>query len=195
MHGVWVLSEQIEADCSGIFAESATGRPWYGLQVASNMERRACIWLRRRQFQPYWPRFKGWAKLSRHRRIMRWRSVIPGYLFLPICRPQDDNFPLIEKAPGIRGAMRNGGGEYVKIPEFGAQGIERIKQIEAALNESAIAAAEGIPFKVGQRVNILGVDVEAKVKKIEGRRKIVIEAEFLGALREWEIASHKIEAI
>jgi len=90
--------------------------------------------------------------------------------------------------------MRNGE-NLVELPEDGRQGIERIKEIEAALNASAIAAAEGIPFKEGQKVRIRRVELDGKIKRIASKTKIVVEAQFFGAVREWELPVSEIEAV
>ncbi|HZS57616.1 MAG TPA: transcription termination/antitermination NusG family protein [Bryobacteraceae bacterium] len=204
MHGALALTQKpllLEAVLRYQVEESAELLPgtdlprrWYALLVESGRERRICIWLRRRQYEPYWPRYKGFVKLNRHRTEVRWRSVIPGYLFIPIPILQTINCDLIESAPGARRIMRNGE-NLVELPEDGRQGIERIKEIEAALNASAIAAAEGIPFKEGQKVRIRRVELDGKIKRIASKTKIVVEAQFFGAVREWELPVSEIEAV
>lgn len=167
---------------------------WYALLVASGTERKACIWLRRRQYEPYWPRFMGQVRLNRHRRQMRWRSVIPGYLFLPIFT--EANWPLIEEAPGVHGIMSNGEGGHIEIPEAGKDGIEQIRAIEAALNASPIAAADGVPFKAGQQIRLKLLDnIEGKIISVEKGRKLIVEVFFLGAVRAIPYPTAEADAI
>ena len=168
---------------------------WYALLVESGSERKACIWLKRRQFNPYWPRYKGTVKLNRHRREIRWRSVIPGYLFLPIPITQDINMDLLKKAPAIREALRNGHGDIVEIPEKGQQGIEKIRFIEEALNLSAVAAAQGIPFKVGQRIFIRRLEIEGTIARIDSRRQITVEAPMFGSRVRMVMPVAELEAM
>ena len=74
--------------------------------TTSGAERKACIWLKMRQFKPYWPRYKGTVKLNRHRRDTRWRSVIAGYVFVPLPEEGELNWQLAERTPGIRAIAR-----------------------------------------------------------------------------------------
>lgn len=163
---------------------------WYALLVVSGAERKICIWLRRRGYRPYWPRFKGQVKFNRHRRAIRWKSVIPGYLFLP--HDRDVNWRLVEGGPEVSGFMRNAG-EIIKIPENGRQGIEQIVAIEAALNDSPIAAADGMPFKVGQMVRVPRLSMDGKVVAIERGRKLIVELYFLGAKRPVPLPASEVE--
>ena len=166
---------------------------WYAVLVASGLERKACIWLRRRQYAPYWPRYKGQVKLNRHRNAERWRSVIPGYLFLPV--EDDPNWELLEdRMPGFGSVLRNGVRDrYALLPDKGREGIEQIRQIEAALNASPIAAADGMPFKVGQMVRVPRLSMDGKVVAIERGRKLIVELYFLGAKRPVPLPASEVE--
>jgi transcription antitermination factor NusG len=167
---------------------------WVALLAQPGSERKACIWLRRRQFKPYWARYKGQVKLNRHRRAMRWRSVIPGYLFLPVIT--DINWRLIEETPGVHGKMTNGEGR----PKLLNRGhINDIVRIEEALNSSEINAVQGIPFKVGQRVrptDDLYYHWEGPITRIDSRRQIAVEVPGLfGAPRIVMFSADRLEAV
>lgn len=168
MHGmVGLMNEEQET-----FAPvTATG--WYALLVQSGKERQVCIWLRRRQYEPYWPRFMGIVKLNRHRKAKRWCSVMPGYLFLPDTGAI--NWELVEGAQGVHGFMSSASGHLTVIPDKGKQGIEQIKAIESAMQESVIAAAHRIPFKINQKVWVERLSVEGKILRIDGPRRIEVE--------------------
>ena len=167
---------------------------WYALLTEAGRERRACVWLERRQFKPYWPRYRAHVKLNRHRRAIRVRGVIPGYMFLPIPVAHTVNCGLIESSPGVRRIMRNGGGVPVVIPALGKDGIEKIREIEQSLNESAVAAADGIPFKVGQRIRVPRLELEGKILSIERGRRVFAELYMFGALRSIPLPVDEIEA-
>ena len=168
-------------------------RAWYALLVASGMERKVCIWLRRRQYEPYWPRYKGQVKLSRHRRSVQWRSVIPGYLFIPAPERGSVNWSLVESAPGAHGFMCSAG-NIVSLPESGKQGIEQIMAIETALNESVIAAKDGIPFKKGQLVTVRSLEIVGEIKRIDGKDRIIVEVPMFGSKVPMSLSSAAIEA-
>jgi transcription antitermination factor NusG len=168
-------------------------RHWYALLVASGMERKVCIWLRRRQYEPYWPRYKGQVKLNRHRRAIQWRSVIPGYLFIPAPEHGSVNWSLVESAPGVHGFMCSAG-NIVSLPEIGKQGIEQIMAIETALNESAIAAVHGIPFKKGQLVFVKSLEIIGEIKRIDGRDRIMVEVPMFGSKVPMWLSSGAIDA-
>lgn len=191
MHGTVSTTEMQESDMSAVLSAAPC---WYALMITAGMERKVCIWLRRRQYQPYWPRYKGPVKLNRHRTANRWRSVIPGYLFLPQ-PPFEMNWRLIEEdAPGGAGFLRSHGA-IVKIPESGKQGIERICEIEAALNASPVAAADGIPFKVGQRVQISKLCLEGVVVRLDKKRKICVETSLFGRVTRITVSAADVEAV
>lgn len=167
---------------------------WVALLSEPGRERQACIWLRRRQYEPYWPRYKGQVKLNRHRRAVRWRSVIPGYLFLPNI---NINWRLIEEdAPGVHGKMRNSEG-YPKLLK--TKIITDIQRIEAALNSSEINAAQGIPFKIGQLVrptDDLYNHWEGKIVRIDARNKIGVEVRGLfGSSAVVMFSADQLEAV
>lgn len=191
MHGM-TTAMQTEAE-AGDYVIAETARRWYGLLIVSGHERKACIWLRRRQYEPYWPRFMGMVKLNRHRRAKRWRSVIPGYLFLPTS--EGANWELIKKAPGVHGVMSFGNGNYVEIPELGKDGIEKIREIAAALNASSVAAEQGIPFKKDQKAWLERLSQEVTILAIDSRNKIQVEAKMFGASMPIWVAVDDLEAV
>lgn len=167
---------------------------WAALLTQPGSERKACIWLRRRQFEPYWPRYRGQVKLNRHRRAIRWRSVIPGYLFLPMVG--EINWPLFDRAPGIHGKMTNAEGYAKRLTQ---QHIADIQRIEAALNSSEINAVQGIPFKVDQRVrpvDDLYCQWEGKIVRIDSRRQIAVEVSGLfGSAAVVMFSADQLEAV
>src|ERR1700685_2424563 len=153
---------------------------WYALLTESGTERKATIWLKRRQYHPYWPRYMGQVKLNRHRRGVRWRSVLPGYIFIPIPTEREANWQLLEKTPGVRGVMRHPNYDFI---EFKLRDISDICRIELALNESPVAASEGIPFRVGQKVRIMSGIFENQqtcIMRIDKGRKLTVEVPLFG---------------
>ncbi len=167
---------------------------WYALLTESGTERKATIWLRRRQYHPYWPRYMGQIRLNRHRRGFRWRSVIPGYLFLPIPEASNADWRTIERAVGVRGVMRHADYNFV---EFREQDIADVARIEQCLNESPVAAAEGIPFRVGQEVRIVRGVFENHVTailSIDKGRRVSLEVPMFGTTTKIVLPVSEIEA-
>src|SRR5579859_2419256 len=97
---------------------------WRGVHCQPGSERQACIWLRRHGLKPRWFRFRAEPTRDiKSRRNVRWRSVIPGYLFLPVPLSRSIDSSFFDYAPGIRGFMRNAAGTIVRLKE------EEIEQI------------------------------------------------------------------
>lgn len=169
---------------------------WIALLSQPNAEQKACRWLEIRQFKPYWPCYNGQVKLNRHRRAVKLRGAIPGYVFVPITREQDKNWELLKRTPGIHGFMTNGEGgpKFLTPMEIG-----EVQRIEAALNSSEINAKEGIPFKVGQKVrpaDDLFLQWEGKIVRIDSRRQIAVEVPGLfGSTPVVMFSADKLEAV
>ena len=169
---------------------------WFALLTESGKERQGCIWLRRRKYEPYWPRYRGQVRLNRHRRAMRWRSVLPGYLFLPISLTMQANWELIEQMPGFRRVMRTGNGtNYAELTEHDIGNIERI---EMALQSSIIAQGELIPFSVGQTVRFTNANLwalQGRIKAIDGKRRIIVTVDFFNTKTDMTVPANEIEAV
>ena len=160
MHGAIAVAEQIGP-------QTAREGRWYVLLTTTGVERRTCIWMRLRGLEPYWARYRvNWREFQ-VRSGIQWRSVLPGYLFLP--HPADCK--MVEDAPGVRRFLRNGDGKPKTLDEHE---IGQIREIEAALNDSIIAARDGIPFKVGQWVEVKRLEKRGKILRLDGRRRIII---------------------
>jgi len=187
MHGT-LNATDLESDMGPVLNSAPH---WYALLVMGGRERKVCIWLRRRQYSPYWPRYRGQVKLNRHRRAVRWKSVIAGYVFLP--HVEWMNWRLIEEGPNVIGFMRNAG-TLIKIPNLGREGIEGIKSIEESLNASPLAAADGIPFKEGQKVWVSRMEQFGTILSIEKGRKLIVELLFLGSKRPIPLPVSDVEA-
>jgi transcription antitermination factor NusG len=163
MHGAIAVAEQDP----GIGLYSPTGGRWSIILMTTGVERRACRWMRLRGLKPYWARYRvNWREFQ-VRSGVQWRSVLPGYIFLPW--PVDCR--VVEDAPGVRRFLRNVDGAPETRDE---REIERIREIEAALNDSAVAARDGIPFKVSQEVYVKKLELRGKILRLDGRRRIII---------------------
>jgi hypothetical protein len=167
MHGAIAAAGQIAP-------QSCSESRWCVFLCQTGVERRACIWMRLRGLQPYWARYRVTWREFQARHGIQWRSVLPGYLFLPW--PADCK--LVEDAPGVRRFLRNVAGE----PEtLGEHDMSQIREIEAALNASTVAARDGIPFKVGQLVHVKRLEMNGKILRLDGRRRIIICVPMFGS--------------
>lgn len=191
MHGALALKDTETTEFSG--NQIAPAEKWCALLTESNAERKACFWLRLRQYQPYWPRYKGTRKLNRHRRIDGWRSVIAGYIFLPLSAGVIPNWQLIEKTPGIRTIERPDGSKMF----LNDDDMANLRRIEEALNASVVAAAKGIPFKVGENVRFtLGLrELVGTIIEIDKRGQITVETKLFERSVRMTIPASDIEAL
>jgi transcription antitermination factor NusG len=112
-----------------------------------------------------------------------WRGIIPGYLFLPMENGKPIDCAKIEACPGVRCFLRTAEGLAVLT----LADMQRIREMEEeALNGSPVAA--GIPFKVGQRVRIIGNPAwEGPITRIDNKRRIVVEI--------LNVSANKLEAV
>lgn len=194
MHGALILTRELPVQdvWAGPPADFADPVIWRALRVTSGRERPACIWLKMHQLHPYWPRYRVEPTRLQNRRKIIWRSVLSGYLFLPLLleRPIDRTF--FEYCPGISNWMRDGAGNVAKLTE---EEIACIRRLELAMQASVIAAVEGIPFKVGDKVRIKPYGIKGTIIELVSRREIKIEAPLGGALRIWTAPGSEIEAV
>jgi transcription antitermination factor NusG len=160
----------------------ATGKPvptlavpprWFAVLVQSGAELRCWHWFRRRGIDPYWPCYR--TQPRQRGRQARFRAVIPGYLFLPL--PAFISWTDVRRYnSAFRGVLSDADGEFIELPD---RDVTRIRDIELALRSSPIAAAQGIPFKVGQQVMISRLDLEGTIIRIDSSRHIEVEAKHL----------------
>jgi transcription antitermination factor NusG len=184
MHGAIATAEQIGPQS----AEEDSGLRYYVILMSTGLERRACIWMRLRGLDPYWARYRVIWREFQARHGIQWRSVLPGYLFLP--HPADCK--LVEDAPGVRRFLRDNDGRPKTIDQYD---MDRIREIEAALNDSIIAARDGIPFKVGQLVYVKRLEQRGKILRLDGRRRIIIEVFMFGSFLPMTLSVADIESI
>ncbi len=137
--------------------------------------------------EPYWPRYRSEARLQHRSRVL-WRSVLPGYLFLssPV------NFRTIGNAPALRRVLRSGSGD---VAELSKADMENIHRIEDALNDSSVASVEGIPFRKGQLVRVIPLDIVAKIRRIDRRRRVVVDAPLFGSVVAMTVVVGDIESV
>ena len=126
--------------------------------------------------------------------MQKWRSVIAGYIFLPLSEEVIPNWQLIERTPGIRSIERPDGSKMFLTE---ADMID-IRRIEAALNASVVAAVKGIPFKVGETVRFVigGRDLTGPILEIDKRGHITVQTDQLfGCAVKVTLPASEIEAM
>jgi transcription antitermination factor NusG len=164
---------------------------WHAAIVQLGKEQQACNFLRIRQVKAYWPRYLQEVRLARHRAGVRWQSVLPGYLFIAVPMDKTIDCSLIKQAPGFLTLMRTADG----LAQLTLADMECIREIEAALSASQVAAVKGIPFKVGQRVMVGGnLAWTGPIVRIENKRRIVVEIFMLGRTHCIPVPVNKLEA-
>jgi transcription antitermination factor NusG len=141
--------------------------------------------------KPYWPRYRGPQHFRRPASGWLWRGIIPGYLFLPMENGKPIDCAKIEACPGVRCFLRTAEGLAVLT----LADMQRIREMEEeALNGSPVAA--GIPFKVGQRVRIIGNPAwEGPITRIDNKRRIVVEILMFGRPTYLTVSANKLEVV
>jgi transcription antitermination factor NusG len=167
------------------------GYDWYAVLVHPRTEIGVCKILRAQNEKPYWPRYRGPKHFRRPASGWVWRGVVPGYLFLPIEKGKPIDCGKIEACPGVRCFLRTAEGLAVLT----LADMQRIREMEEeALNGSPVAA--GIPFKVGQRVRIIGNPAwEGPITRIDNKRRIVVEILMFGRPTYLTVSANKLEAV
>ena len=187
MHGALVTVSEEMIPFVGLAADVI----WRALLCHSGQERAACNWLRMRQLHPYWPRYRVEPTRIQASQNVRWRNVLSGYLFLPVPNGRSIDTDYLECCPGVWDIMRNG----PEVAVLTEADIASVRRLEEAMQNS-IAAKHGVPFKIGEKVRVVGFEIYGKVVEIISRDKILIEAQFFGSSkRVMEIGSAGLRAI
>lgn len=114
-------------------------------------------------------------------------------------RSKHDHVPLsfrrILEHSAIHGFLQTGEGNYARIkPEEMAW----IVSTEAAFNASVVAARDGIPFEVGQKVRFnKGIlkDLFADIVRIDNGERIVVQSSLFGRATLVTVPPSEISAI
>jgi hypothetical protein len=154
MHGIFGSNGELQVDIDQTINED---NRWYGAHVQSGKELQAYIFLRNKKMKPYWPGYQQDVRFARHRAGVKWRSVLQGYLFIPVPADKTIDCYLIEQAPGVLKVMRTAENH---VAELTVEEIALVRKVEEVLNAPPIVAVQGNPFKVGQRVRIVGMALE-----------------------------------
>ena len=167
---------------------------WYVLLTGSSVEWRTAERLERRGYAPYWPHFPGRVRHRGHHSRPVLRSVMPGYLLLNIAAGRAPDWPHIIDTVGVRDVLRYADHTPILMR---AHEVETIRHIEEALNASPIAAASGIPFKVGDQVRLLAelyAGWQGPILAMDKAGRITLEIALLGRHVRMIVPASAIEA-
>src|SRR5215469_3055561 len=105
---------------------------WWMLLVEPGKERSARDSFHRYGVQAYWPNYHSLLRPTlplRERRRTDYRSVIPGYLFVPAL-PTEMFWDIVERIPGVGHAVLNFSGDVATLKE---ESIDVIRAIERGM--------------------------------------------------------------
>lgn len=179
-----------------------SGFPWWlGLLIEPNRETVAADRLERLNVHPYLPRFSKVVRRRAGKSQRRYYAVISGLLFVPeeyVMNLRDRDRAL--KWAHVRGFVQGAGG-IARIAKGGKHGIERIREMEAALNlpETDIPAGNGKALKIGSEVSLHGVWSwlgDGVVVEVVSQGRIGVEvSQLFGARRKVYVTASEIEVM
>lgn len=185
----------------GVAMDFSAPRVWVALQARASKEQDAADWLKASRLFAYWPcyardinaggRTNGYA-----RRRVRYRALIPGYIFVAAvkgCNP--DPSLVVNQTPGIIGYMRDPSGFPLTL---GEEDIQRIRRIESDENTPPNPKTAH-KFKSGQKVRfsdrLLGNWPPGVVERLADDGRISIGVPLLGRIVSMLVFPHQIETM
>ena len=140
-------------------------RKWAAITVAPRKEAIATDHLRRCGVWAYWPCYSklvasGHRSNGYQRRVPRFYSVIPGYLFIAYHVDSNRQRDAIKEAPGLRDFLRGQAGEIRFLTEDDIAGLERstapfkLKSTMYISDEKTVTYTRDRRFKKGWRVTV-----------------------------------------
>jgi transcription antitermination factor NusG len=168
---------------------------WFMLLVRRGKEQEARDSFRRYGLRAYWPNYHTiahWSLPRRERRRRDYRSVTPGYLFVPAL-PSNTFWGVIEYNIGIVNVVRNYSGDMAVLKNAD---IEVIRSIEAGMNTPKPGKSLH-SFKTGDKVrftdDMLNRWPPGRVAGSIGDGRISVEVEVMGRIVPFMVFPHQIE--
>lgn len=168
---------------------------WFMLLVRPGKEQEARDSFRRYGLRAYWPNYHStshWSPQRRERRRTDYRSVIPGYLFVPAL-PSSTFWNIIERNLGIVNVVRNYSGELAVLKNAD---IEVVRSIEASMN-TPVPGKSLHNFKTGDKVRFADDTLNrwppGRVAGSINDGRISIEVEVMGRIVPFMVFPHQIE--
>jgi transcription antitermination factor NusG len=168
---------------------------WCMLIVQPGKEQDARNSFRRYGVRAYWPKYLGftrWSSRPRERRRTDYRSVIPGYLFVPML-PPSTFWDVVERIVGVVNVVRNYSGDLAVLRNAD---IEVIRQIEAGLNTPKPSKSLH-SLKTGEKVrfcdDLLNRWPLGRVASSTNDGRISVEVEVMGRIVPFLVFPHQIE--
>jgi transcription antitermination factor NusG len=168
---------------------------WCMLIVTPGKEQDARDSFHRYGIQAYWPNYLGftrWSSRPREPRRTDYRSVIPGYLFVPML-PAPTLRDVMERIVGVDNVVRNYSGDLAVLR---SADIEVIRQIEAGLKTPKPGKSLH-SFKTGDKVRFVDDTLNrwppGRVAGSINDGRISIEVEVMGRIVPFMVFPHQIE--
>jgi hypothetical protein len=170
---------------------------WCMLQVTPGMERGARDGFHRYGVRAYWPNYHSFLRPTlplRERRRTDYRSVIPGYLFVPAL-PTEMLWDFRLRIPGVRHAVLNFSGDVATLKE---EDIDVIRSIEAGMN-TPIAGRTLHNLKAGDKVAFIDDNTQrwppGRFGGSSNDGRITVEIEVMRRLIPFVVFPHQIKRL
>jgi len=168
---------------------------WCMVGVRPGKEPECCDSFRRQGLRCYWPNYYvfGYSKPRRAaRRGQPYRSVMPGYLFMPL--PATDLFwNVVERWSGVAHPIRSYSGDLLALHN---EDIQVIRKIEAGLN-TPVPRKSLHNFKTGDKVrfsdDLLTRWPPGRVARLADDGRIAVEVDLMGRSVPFLVWPHQIE--
>jgi transcription antitermination factor NusG len=170
---------------------------WWMLQVTPGMERDTRNDFHRYGVRAYWPNYHSFLRLTlplRERRSTDYRSVIPGYLFMPAL-PTEMLWDFRLRIPGVENAVLNFSGDPHTLNDAD---IDVIRSIEAGMNTPTPGRTLH-NLKAGDKVAFIDDNTQRWPpgrfggSSTDGR--ITVEIEVMGCLVPFVVFPHQIKRL
>jgi transcription antitermination factor NusG len=170
---------------------------WCMLTVRPGKEQDARDSFYRYGVQAYWPNYHSFLQSTlplRERRRTEYRSVIPGYLFVPAL-PTQMFWDIAERIPGVENAVLNFSGDLATLKDAD---IDVIRSIEAGMN-TPIPGRTMHNFKGGDKVGFIDDNTQrwprGRFRGSSDDGRITVEIEVMRRIIPFVLFPHQIKRV
>jgi transcription antitermination factor NusG len=144
-------------------------KPWYAVQVASQMESKVALGLQARQYEIFAPTYKErrtWSDRSKTLEL----PLFPGYIF---CRLADENIGLAVSTPGVRRIV-GFGGKLCPIQDEELETIRKLAILGDSIPVPYATLGEKVEITEGPLAGIVGV-----ITRLKSGCRLIVSVELI----------------
>ena len=170
---------------------------WCMLMVTPGKERDARDSFHRYGVQAYWPNYHSFLRSAlplRERRRTDYRSVIPGYLFVP-APPTEMLWDISQRIPDVGNAVLNFSGDVFTLKE---EDVDVIRAIERGMN-TPVPGKSLHNFKTGDKVGFIDDNTQrwppGRIGGSSNDGRITVEIEVMRRRVPFVLFPHQIKRV